>query len=99
YGIFPSKWFWVASVFYKLAQAYEPYSEILAHLKKIPEFNNEDFLKQYPFEHEPSSKTQEQLDFEKEALSFITSKDPLTAIQNFDLFKKFIYERSWWNQG
>ncbi|HFF4983423.1 TPA: type II restriction endonuclease subunit R, partial [Acinetobacter baumannii] len=23
YGIFPSKWFWVASVFYKLAQAYE----------------------------------------------------------------------------
>ncbi|MDR8235625.1 type II restriction endonuclease subunit R, partial [Acinetobacter baumannii] len=27
------------------------------------------------------------------------SKDPLTAIQNFDLFKKFIYERSWWNQG
>ncbi|WP_420683479.1 McrB family protein [Acinetobacter baumannii] len=99
YGIFPSKWFWVASVFYKLAQAYEPYSEILAHLKKIPEFNNEDFLKQYPFEHEPSSKTQEQLDFEKEALSFITSKDSLTAIQNFDLFKKFIYERSWWNQG
>lgn len=99
YGIFPSKWFWVASVFYKLAQAYEPYSEILTHLKKIPEFNNEDFLKQYPFEHEPSSKTQEQLDFEKEALSFITSKDPSTANQNFDFFKKFIYERSWWNQG
>lgn len=99
YGIFPSKWFWVASIFYKLALAYGPYGEILTHLKGLQKFNDKDFLTDYPFEQEPSSKTQLQIEFEQEAQSFITSKDPSTASQNFDLFKKFIYKKSWWNQG
>lgn len=99
YAIFPSKWLWVALAFYPLKKAFEAYSEILQELKKIPDFKDKDFLKEYPMESEPSTKTAEQTKFETDALAILQSKDPINATANFNNFKKFIYERAWWNLG
>lgn len=99
YAIFPSKWLWVALAFYPLKNAFDAYSEILQELKKIPDFKGKDFLKEYPMESEPLTKTVEQTKFEAEALVILQSKDPLNATANFNNFKKFIYDRGWWNLG
>ena len=99
FAIFPSKWLWVALAFYPLKDEFDKYAEILSELKKNDEFKDSDFLKQYPMSSEPLSKTPEQLEFETAALTVLRVKDPINASANFTYFKKFIYERAWWNLG
>ncbi|NNH01494.1 AAA family ATPase [Acinetobacter sp. ANC 5414] len=99
FAIFPSKWLWVALAFYPLAEAFNAYSEVLAELKKIPEFKDSEFLKQYPMKSEPTVKSPEQTKFETEALTILQVKNPTNANSNFLNFKQFIYDRAWWNLG
>ena len=99
FAILPSKWLWVALEFHPLKEAFDSYSEILNELKKMSKFKDDTFLKDYPMTLEPKTKTTEQIDFENEALLILKAKDPQSASTNFTYFKKFIYERAWWNLG
>lgn len=97
-AILPSRWLWIASVFHKYANEYFKYSDLVHDVREKLNLPKE-FLKEFPKNSEPASKTPEELHFEQEIFQELQSRDSTTLNSNFDLVKKFLYERSWWNFG
>lgn len=89
-SIFPSRWLWAASVFYKYSQ------ELVKYLALVKQAKNKSIeLNQYPKDVEPTSKTPSDLSFEAEAQKILTSWDPVNSATNFTLFKKYIYDKKY----
>nr|WP_174506096.1 AAA family ATPase [Acinetobacter sp. Marseille-Q1620] len=97
-AIIPSKWLWYASVFYKLAIELSKYTESLTEIRNNAK-QPKSFLKQFPYDSEPVIKDQDLVNFEIKIQNYLNQKDPSNSQANFDFFKKFIYDRYWWNIG
>lgn len=97
-AILPSRWLWIASVFHKYTHEYFKYIDILQSARVNARLGKE-FLNEYPKTSEPTSKTAEEKNFEREILAVLNTKDSSTSASNFNLVKEFIYNRLWWNVG
>ncbi|WHR57562.1 McrB family protein [Acinetobacter haemolyticus] len=97
-AILPSRWLWISSVFHKYAYEYFKYSDLVHDVREKLNLPKE-FLKEFPKNSEPASKTPEELHFEQEIFQELQSRDSTSLNSNFELVKKFLYERSWWNFG
>ncbi|HAV5317757.1 AAA family ATPase [Acinetobacter baumannii] len=97
-AILPSRWLWIASVFQKYASEYFKYSDLVIDIKerlKLPK----EFLKEFPKNAEPVNKTPDEIRFEKEIFQELQLRNSSNATSNYNLVKKFLYERTWWNFG
>ncbi|MCP9136824.1 AAA family ATPase [Acinetobacter baumannii] len=97
-AILPSRWLWIASVFQKYASEYFKYSDLVIDIKerlKLPK----EFLKEFPKNAEPVNKTPDEIRFEKEIFQELQLRNSSKATSNYNLVKKFLYERTWWNFG
>lgn len=91
-SIFPSRWLWAASVFYKYSQELAKYLQLVRQTKSK---NKSIELNQYPKDLEPASKTSSDLLLETEAQTILTSFDSVNSATNFTLFKKYIYDKKY----
>ncbi|KEC82608.1 AAA family ATPase [Acinetobacter sp. ETR1] len=97
-AILPSRWLWIASVFHKYAFEYFKYSDLVHGINEklnLPK----GFLKDFPKNSEPATKSPDELRFEQEIFKELRLRDNTHLNSNFDLIKMFLYERSWWNFG